>query len=76
VGSKCISPVWSGLVCNAGGSIISLSLSGLSLTGSLPQSIMELSSLTSLNLASNLLDGINSFFFNDCLTELSESWIK
>ena len=51
------SPLWEGLLCNAG-SVVSISLSGLGLTGTIPSSVGLLSRLTKLDIHSNSIQGI------------------
>ena len=48
---------WAGLVCDASGSVTSILLSGLGLTGSIPDSIGLVSSLTHIQLNDNSLSG-------------------
>ena len=48
---------WSGMKCDDSDQIISLQLSSVGLSGSIPNAIMKLTALTSLSIASNLLTG-------------------
>ena len=48
---------WAGLVCDASGSVTSILLSGLGLTGSIPDNIGLVSSLTHIQLNDNSLSG-------------------
>ncbi|CAI5513854.1 unnamed protein product, partial [Closterium sp. Naga37s-1] len=47
---------WTGVVCDLSGQVLSLDLSKMNLRGSLHADISKLTALTSLNVASNLLD--------------------
>ncbi|CAI5983057.1 unnamed protein product, partial [Closterium sp. NIES-64] len=47
---------WTGVVCDLSGQVLSLDLSKMKLRGSLHADISKLTALTSLNMASNLLD--------------------
>jgi hypothetical protein len=48
---------WSGVKCDDGDQIISLQLTSVGLSGSIPNAIMKLTALTSLSIDSNLLTG-------------------
>jgi hypothetical protein len=58
------SPMWGGVLCSAG-VVVSLTLTGLGMTGSIPSSVGLLSRLTKLDLHSNSIVGIvpSSFGF-------------
>ena len=64
-------PMWGGVLCNAGW-VISISLSGLGMTGSIPTSVGLLSRLNTLDLHSNAIVGVipSSFGFLDRLQSL------
>ena len=51
------SPVWGGLLCNAG-SVVSITFIGFGITGTIPSSVGLLSRLTKLDLHSNSIQGI------------------
>lgn len=57
-------PMWGGVLCSAG-VVVSVSLTGLGMTGSIPSSVGLLSRLTKLDLHSNSIVGIvpSSFGF-------------
>jgi len=48
---------WAGVACDPWGRVVKLSLPGYGLSGALPQAIAQLTSLTFLDLSSNMLDG-------------------
>ena len=57
-------PIWGGVLCSAG-VVVSVSLTGLGMTGSIPSSVGQLSRLTKLDLHSNSITGVvpSSFGF-------------